>query len=223
MNIGGIGPLELMIVMVLALVVIGPERLPGVARRMGQLLAQFRQMSEELTRELAVQLDEETKALEEPPQTTPIIEAQSEHSAPNTEIAAASSSADIPAEEEVEPPVLPPAFEPVAHRRSHRWPSWSESDTGLSKLVQEINQDRPSTAAASNNTRSHRRPVFSPQILPATPAQAITLETEMAKLPTVKARRPRRKALEATSDLAREPEAGIEAPSQPLENSEAVA
>jgi len=39
---GGIGYLELLIVFALILVLFGPERLPGIARKLGQIMEQLR-------------------------------------------------------------------------------------------------------------------------------------------------------------------------------------
>ena len=44
----GIGPEELLLVMLLALLVIGPERLPKVARDLGKIVGDLRRTSDEL-------------------------------------------------------------------------------------------------------------------------------------------------------------------------------
>ena len=47
----GIGPEELVVVLVLALLVLGPERLPKVARDMGKIVGELRRTSDELRNE----------------------------------------------------------------------------------------------------------------------------------------------------------------------------
>ena len=44
----GIGPEELMVILVLALLVLGPERLPKVARDLGKVVGDLRRTSDEL-------------------------------------------------------------------------------------------------------------------------------------------------------------------------------
>jgi len=47
-NLFGIGPMELVFILIIALVVLGPERLPQVAREMAKLMAQIREIYTEL-------------------------------------------------------------------------------------------------------------------------------------------------------------------------------
>ena len=44
----GIGPEELMVILILALLVLGPERLPRVARDLGKIVGELRRTSDEL-------------------------------------------------------------------------------------------------------------------------------------------------------------------------------
>ena len=58
----GIGPTELMVILVIALLVIGPKRLPDLARSLGKGLAEFRRATADVTTELdnaRVMLEEE--------------------------------------------------------------------------------------------------------------------------------------------------------------------
>jgi Tat protein translocase TatB subunit len=71
MDILGVGPLELLVVMAIALIVVGPERLPEIARAIGKVYRQIHDMSklvtaqwqEELT--AAAQLEPGVKSLRE--------------------------------------------------------------------------------------------------------------------------------------------------------------
>jgi Tat protein translocase TatB subunit len=60
MNILGIGPLELLLILGLALVVFGPERLPELARQAGRIYAELRRVSNEVTGEIqrGLQIDD---------------------------------------------------------------------------------------------------------------------------------------------------------------------
>jgi Tat protein translocase TatB subunit len=60
-----IGPLEIMVVLVIALVVFGPEKLPDLARTVGRTLIQLRKMADEVKSEFDVglgDLDEDIKS-----------------------------------------------------------------------------------------------------------------------------------------------------------------
>lgn len=56
----GIGPTELIVILVIALIVVGPEKLPQLAGQIGKAIRDFRQMSGDVTSEFqrAFQLDE---------------------------------------------------------------------------------------------------------------------------------------------------------------------
>ncbi|MED9822042.1 MAG: Sec-independent protein translocase protein TatB [Christensenellales bacterium] len=53
-----IGGMELLVVLIVALFAIGPERLPKVARKMGRMLSQFRKVMNDATEELKEASDE---------------------------------------------------------------------------------------------------------------------------------------------------------------------
>jgi sec-independent protein translocase protein TatB len=48
----GIGPTELVVILVVALLVLGPKRLPEIARALGKGLAEFRRATADVTSEL---------------------------------------------------------------------------------------------------------------------------------------------------------------------------
>ena len=63
----GIGIPELLVIMVVALIVLGPQRLPEVARALGKALAEFRRATGDLSEELSnakVMLEEEIRQVE---------------------------------------------------------------------------------------------------------------------------------------------------------------
>ena len=70
----GIGPEELMLVALLALLVLGPDRLPKVMRDMGRVVGDLRRTSDELRSEFLnanKYLDAQGPWLAEPPQVQP--------------------------------------------------------------------------------------------------------------------------------------------------------
>lgn len=60
----GIGMPELLVILVVALLVLGPKRLPEMARSLGRGMAEFRRASNEFTRTLSA-------SIEEPPDPPP--------------------------------------------------------------------------------------------------------------------------------------------------------
>jgi|GraSoiStandDraft_41_1057321.scaffolds.fasta_scaffold1585732_1 sec-independent protein translocase protein TatA len=77
----GIGIPELLVIFVVALIVLGPQRLPEVAKALGKALAEFRRATSDLSEELGnarIMLEEEVHQAERKtptaqPQTTPSL------------------------------------------------------------------------------------------------------------------------------------------------------
>ena len=61
----GIGPLELTVILVVALLVMGPKKLPELARTLGRGLAEFRRASNDLKRSIDMELEDHK--IEPPP------------------------------------------------------------------------------------------------------------------------------------------------------------
>jgi len=64
----GIGMTELLVVLVVALLVLGPKRLPEIARSLGRGMAEFRRASNDLRASLTASLEEDAPR---PPGTAP--------------------------------------------------------------------------------------------------------------------------------------------------------
>ncbi len=60
-----IGPLEILVVGVIALIVFGPQRLPELARSVGKALAEFRRQATEIRAEFTSGLDDAEEPEEE--------------------------------------------------------------------------------------------------------------------------------------------------------------
>lgn len=61
MELFGVGPGELLLILALALVVLGPERLPEVARQVGHLAAELQRLARQVTVELQESLEAEAR------------------------------------------------------------------------------------------------------------------------------------------------------------------
>jgi Tat protein translocase TatB subunit len=69
----GIGMPELIVILVVALVVLGPQRLPELARSIGKAMAELRRQSSEIMEEFQVKamLDDEPRGREKSPPPKP--------------------------------------------------------------------------------------------------------------------------------------------------------
>ena len=67
----GIGMPELLIILVVALLVLGPKKLPEIARSLGRGMAEFRRASTELRNTLTAPLDPAPSNTRPPPSTPP--------------------------------------------------------------------------------------------------------------------------------------------------------
>ncbi|MBI3801068.1 MAG: twin-arginine translocase subunit TatB [Deltaproteobacteria bacterium] len=84
----GIGIPELLVIMVVALIVLGPQRLPEVAKALGKALAEFRRATGDLSEELSnarLMLEEEVRQVERTSRATPPKAAPPQTGSPPTE------------------------------------------------------------------------------------------------------------------------------------------
>ena len=59
----GIGISEILLVLFIALIVVGPRRLPDLAFRMGQMVRKLKQSTTEITRSITAEVEDETKEI----------------------------------------------------------------------------------------------------------------------------------------------------------------
>ena len=83
----GIGMPELLLILAVALIVLGPKKLPEIARSLGRGLAEFRRTTDDVKREMQAAADE----LEAPPETGDAVDA---HAKPAGEAAGEGAEAD---------------------------------------------------------------------------------------------------------------------------------
>jgi TatA/E family protein of Tat protein translocase len=103
---GTLGGPEVILILVVALIVFGPRRLPEIGKSMGKMLAEFRKASSDFKRTIEDELEAE-KSRESQPAPTPAPEA----TAPVTDATAtgvtASATADAMATDGTAAPVAP--------------------------------------------------------------------------------------------------------------------
>ena len=77
MNFLGMGPMELMVILVMALVIFGPGKLPEIAGQVGRVVRDFRRMtgdlSSEFNRTLSLEIEERKAAQAPAPPAPPPI------------------------------------------------------------------------------------------------------------------------------------------------------
>ena len=133
MNIFGMGPMEIMLILVLGLIVLGPGRLPEVMGQVGKAVRDFRratsELSEEFNRTIQAEIDETKAAIEgtntiaPPPTAAPTaVPAPTPHYTNGT-TAAPPPSASIPVAATAvaaEPPTAVPDAGPVEPRAAQQ-------------------------------------------------------------------------------------------------------
>ncbi len=65
MDFIGIGFFEILLVLVIAMLVVGPRRLPELARKMGDMMRRFKMATTDLTRTITEEVERETSEIED--------------------------------------------------------------------------------------------------------------------------------------------------------------
>ena len=65
MDFVGIGFFEILLVLVIAMLVVGPRRLPELARKMGDMMRRFKMATTDLTRTITEEVERETGGIED--------------------------------------------------------------------------------------------------------------------------------------------------------------
>jgi len=63
MDFFGIGPWEVLLILIIALLIFGPGKLPEIARALGEGIRKFRTASREMTATISKEINEETKEI----------------------------------------------------------------------------------------------------------------------------------------------------------------
>src|SRR2546423_5044235 len=91
MNFLGMGPGELLLVLVLALIVFGPDKMPEIARQIGKTVGELRRVSSEVTREIQRSIEDEPprsgpRIVHQPPSVSPPAPEPISHTPPGAPI-----------------------------------------------------------------------------------------------------------------------------------------
>ena len=65
MDFMGIGPLEVLLVLIIGFLLLGPDKLPGMAAKAGQLYRNFKEATFDLTKTISEDVSSEKKAISE--------------------------------------------------------------------------------------------------------------------------------------------------------------
>ncbi|MHB8670911.1 MAG: Sec-independent protein translocase subunit TatA/TatB [Acidimicrobiales bacterium] len=103
----GLNPVHILVILVVALIVLGPHRLPEAARQVGRAMAEFRRWSDSLQSELRDVLDVDTGSQESA--AAPVVATE-----PTAELPPAGPSPELPPAGPVAspPPAIPPPSSP---------------------------------------------------------------------------------------------------------------
>jgi sec-independent protein translocase protein TatB len=111
-NVGG-G--ELLVIALIALIVLGPQRLPDAARQVGRVMGDLRRISSGFQQELKVAFDEDddrpgpARRKEAVPLASTVADADKGRTAPAGERADADADTDGPVDADADPPAVAPA------------------------------------------------------------------------------------------------------------------
>jgi sec-independent protein translocase protein TatB len=116
----GIGSTELIVILLVALIVLGPKSLAGIARTMGKAMGEFRRVSTDFQRTLNAEAAQEDEAARKKRDATAAgnsapsrtEQARTEHSAPAAEAASGTMPSDMP--ETKTGQITPPPGSPLA-------------------------------------------------------------------------------------------------------------
>ena len=99
---GPLGGPELVLILVLALIVFGPRRLPEIGKSMGKLLAEFRRASHDFQRTIEDEVEAEKY------KATPEVPVSPAAPPPSADVASPQAPAEATVAHEVPPPPIEP-------------------------------------------------------------------------------------------------------------------
>ena len=62
MDFFGVGPMELLFILIIAFLVFGPQKLPEIGRQLGKAVREFRKYSSAMTKDIREEYEKEVKA-----------------------------------------------------------------------------------------------------------------------------------------------------------------
>jgi sec-independent protein translocase protein TatA len=72
-----VGPAEIIVILLIALIVFGPKRLPEIGKTVGKGLREFRQATQDVKNELSLSLDDDENEVEPSSSTPPKLDSSS--------------------------------------------------------------------------------------------------------------------------------------------------
>jgi TatA/E family protein of Tat protein translocase len=185
MNVLGMGPLEILLIVVLALIVFGPAKLPEIMGQVGRAIADFRratsQLSDEFNRTIASELAETRSVIDETKSAVTGV-----HTSINTALSGTAASAAAPAATTATatttpttPAPLPPLTLPTLETNGTNGTHTEESSPPLADSAQWSWE----TAAPASGTQTASV---------ASPAAPAAPQIETAQEPPAPTRRPTR-------------------------------
>ncbi|MDR1776397.1 MAG: Sec-independent protein translocase protein TatB [Desulfovibrio sp.] len=113
----GIGSTELVVILLVALIVLGPKSLAGIARTLGKAMGEFRRVSTDFQRTLnaeAAQEEEVERKKREAAESATAGKAEENESKTGTAVTSVAAEGVCAEHEGASPPDLPPAGSPLA-------------------------------------------------------------------------------------------------------------
>jgi Tat protein translocase TatB subunit len=180
LNFFGLSPGELFLILVVAMIVLGPEKLPETAGSIGKWIREFRRATQELTQQFAD--DNPFAELQRALQLDEPIVINGPTTTPTAEVPAAVAAAPVASVATVEAPVAPVAAVSAPVRSDYfdrpgalaavedRW-----THAGLADVAERITQrQRPVILAPVADEWAHGVPTFGAPPLPPTAEESTT-------------------------------------------------
>ena len=155
MNIFGMGPTEILLILVLALIVFGPARLPEIMGQIGRAIADFRRatssLSDEFNRTIQAELGETRQVVED---TRAVFsDARNSVTAAHTAITSGVAAANTPAPQPVAVPAAAPTNGASGNGANGTSPAPAMADTSQWSWETSAPPSAPPSAAPSEPER----------------------------------------------------------------------
>jgi Tat protein translocase TatB subunit len=145
-----IGPQEVLIILIVALIVVGPKRLPELGRTIGKGLNEFRKLQDEVKDMVKFDLTSPTDFFTPDPAEQPATDEEPEDPDPVTHSERVVALSDEAGEEDdaVADPEPDAVADPVDTTAQDPGPSWTDEPGDTSFLRPVDDHEQPPTAAA---------------------------------------------------------------------------